>query len=110
MGHSPEVRAALAVVCAMAGQRDRADALLAGLASTAATQYVSPAQTGQVKLALGDVDGAFKDIERAIDSRAVEVIWLEARPTYAPLRADSRFAALIARRQAARRLATETRV
>jgi serine/threonine-protein kinase len=108
MGHSPEVRAALAVVCAGAGQRDRAQALLTGLETTAATQYVSPAQLAQVRVALGDLDGAVRDVERAIDTRAVEVMWLEQRPTFAVLRRDPRFAGLIARRNAARRLSTAT--
>jgi len=108
MGHSAEVRAALAVVCAGAGQRDRAQALLSGLETASATQYVSPAQLAQVRVALGDLDGAVRDLERAIDTRAVEVIWMEQRPTFAPLRRDPRFGALIARRNAARRLSTAT--
>ncbi len=109
MGHSPEVRAALAVVCAGAGQRDRAQALLAGLETASATQYVSPAQLAQVRVALGDLDGAIRDLERAIDTRAVEVMWMEQRPTFAALRRDARFGTLIARRDAARRLSSETR-
>jgi serine/threonine-protein kinase len=108
MGHSPEVRAALAVVCASADQRDRAQALLTGLETTAATQYVSPAQLAQVRVALGDLDGAVRDLELAIDTRAVEVIWLETRPTFAALRRDPRFADLLARRNAARRLSSAT--
>ncbi|HEX5071278.1 MAG TPA: protein kinase [Vicinamibacterales bacterium] len=108
MGHSPEVRAALAVVCANAGQRDRAQALLAGLETASAAQYVSPAQLAQVRVALGDLDGAVKDLERAIDTRAVEVMWMEQRPTFAPLRRDPRFARLIARRDAARQLSSAT--
>jgi Flp pilus assembly protein TadD len=108
MGHSPEVRAALAVVCAGAGQRDRAQALLTGLETAAATQYVSPAQLAQVRVALGDLDGAVRDLERAIDTRAVEVMWLEQRPAFAALRRDPRFAPLLARRNAARRLSTAT--
>ena len=103
------VGAALAVVCAGAGPRDRALALLAGLESSAATQYVSPAQLAQVRIALGDMDGAIRDLERAIDTRAVEVIWLERRPAFAPLRADPRFDTLLARRDAARRVSSATR-
>jgi hypothetical protein len=61
-----------------------------------------------VRVALGDLDGAVRDLERAIDTRAVEVIWMEQRPTFAPLRRDQRFGALIARRNAARRLSTAT--
>jgi hypothetical protein len=38
----------------------------------------------------------------------VEVIWMEQRPTFAALRRDPRFAALIARRDKARRISSAT--
>ncbi len=110
MGQSPEVLAALAAVCAFSGDRARAESLLAQLLTTRETRYVSAALTAMVKLGLGDMDGAVADIERAIDQRAVEVIWLDVRPVWARLREDPRFPALIARRTAARRLSIATRV
>lgn len=110
MGQSPEVLAALATVLALDGNRTRAESLLAGLVATSATRYVSPALTAMVRSGLGDMDGAVADIERAIDLRAVEVIWLDVRPVWSRLREDPRFPALIARRAAARRLAAVTRV
>ena len=109
MGHSPESMAALATVCADRGDRERAEALLSGLVAASATRYVSPALTSMVRAALGDLDAAVADMERAIDARAVEVMWLDVRPAFAPLRADPRFPELLARRQAARRLAAVTR-
>jgi serine/threonine-protein kinase len=109
MGQSPEVIAALATVCALSGDRARAESLMADLVAAGDTRYVSAALTAMVKSALGDMDGCVADIERAIDQRAVEVIWLDVRPVWAPLRKDPRFASLIARRTAARRLATATR-
>jgi predicted Zn-dependent protease len=110
MGHSPEVRAALATACAAAGVRDRAAALLAGLTEARDGRWVSPALTAMVLAALGDLDGAVADVERAIEARAVEVIWLETRPAWASLRADARYPALITRRDAAARTAARTRV
>ena len=109
MGRSPEVLAALAVVHADAGERGPAEALLAELEAAGAARYVSPALTATVRAALGDMDHALRDMERAIDARAVEVIWLDVRPSFARLRSDARFPALLARRQAARRLSTVTR-
>jgi serine/threonine protein kinase/Tfp pilus assembly protein PilF len=108
MARSPEVVAALATVCAEAGQRARAEALLAELETAAATRYVSPALTAMVHAALGNMDAAVRDIERAIEARAVEIIWLEVRPSFARLRGDARFPALLARRDFARRVAAAT--
>ena len=101
-GRSPEVVAALAAVYAERGDRDKAEGLLAELHTTAAARFVSPGLTSMVRAALGDLDGAVADMERAIDARAVEVIWLGVRPAYAALRSDPRFPALAARRDAAR--------
>jgi serine/threonine-protein kinase len=107
---SPEVLAALATVQAGIGDRAKAEVLLASLVAAGSTRFVSPSLTSMVRAALGDLDGAFADLERAIDARAVEVIWINVRPVYAPLRADRRFDALMARRDAARRLAPLTHV
>jgi cytochrome c-type biogenesis protein CcmH/NrfG len=109
-GRSPEVLAALATVYAGIGDRAKAEALLSSLVATSSVRFVSPGLTSMVRAALNDLDRAIADMERAIDARAVEVIWIDARPAYAPLRADSRFAALMARRDAARRLASPTHV
>jgi serine/threonine-protein kinase len=110
MGRSPEVLAALATVSAERGDRARAESLLAELLTIASTRYVSSALTSMVRAALGDMDNAMADMARAIDARAAEVIWLDVRPAYAPLRADSRFHLLLARREANRRVAPQTRV
>lgn len=110
MGHSPEVLAAIATVAAIDGNQARAQMMLADLERARTTRYVSPALTAMVKSGLGDMDGAVADMERAIDARAVEVIWLDVRPVWARLRQDPRFPSLIARRTAARRLAAVTRV
>jgi serine/threonine-protein kinase len=109
-GRSPEVLAALATVYAGIGSRGKAEGLLADLAAAGRARFVSPGLTSMVRAALGDLDGAMSDMERAIDARAVEVIWIDVRPAYAPLRADPRFAALLARRDATRRLASSTGV
>jgi cytochrome c-type biogenesis protein CcmH/NrfG len=104
-GRSPEVLAALATVHAGVGDRAKAEALLSSLEASSAASFVSPGLTSMVRAALGDIDGAVRDMERAIDARAVEAIWIDVRPAYAPLRADPRFSALVERRGAARHLA-----
>ena len=107
-GRSPEVLGALAVAYAGSGDRAKAEDLLAGLVSTSSTRFVSPGLTSMVRAALGDLDGAVADMARAIDERAVEVIWIDVRPAHAALRADPRFRALTTRRNAARRAAPMT--
>ena len=107
---SAEVTAALATVYAGTGNRRQAGAWLSTLIGIGATRYVSAGLTSMVRGALGDLDGAIADMARAIDERAVEVIWIDVRPVYAPLRADARFAGLLARREAARRLEAPTNV
>jgi tetratricopeptide (TPR) repeat protein len=109
MRRSPEVLAALAVVAADAGDAARARSLLAELELAAASRYVSPALTATVRAALGDVDGAFMDLHRAIDVRAAEVIWFDVRQTYERLRADPRFERLRARRMGETIVAERTR-
>jgi tetratricopeptide (TPR) repeat protein len=110
MGNSPEVLAALATVAAERGDHARASSLSSDLATLATTRYVSPGLTAMIRAALGDMDGSMADMEQAVDSRAVEVIWLDVRPAYAPLRADPRFPALLARRDQARRVDPSTRL
>ena len=107
-GGSPETLAALASVHAGLGDRDKAEALLARLVIASSSRFVSPGLTSMVRAALGDLDGAVADMERAIEARAVEVIWIDVRPAYAPLRNDPRYAVLIARRDASRHLSPPT--
>ena len=109
MRRSAEVLAALAVVAAESGDAARARALLGELELAAGTRYVSPALTATVRAALGDLDRAFADLDRAIDVRAAEVIWFEVRTSYARLRADARFERIRARRVAERIVAERTR-
>jgi hypothetical protein len=102
------VVAALATVYAGVGDRAKSEALLASLVAMSSARFVSPGLTSMVRAALGDLDGAIADMEHAVDARAVEVVWIDVRPAYAPLRADVRFAALVARRDAARHVAPPT--
>jgi hypothetical protein len=83
--------------------------LLAELERAGASRYVSPALTAAVRAALGDLDGAFADLHRAIAVRAAEVIWFEVRNVYARLRADPRFEQIRARRVGERIVAERTR-
>ena len=94
-GRSAETVAALGAAYAAAGRRDDAARCLTELETAARTRYVSPALEAQVLLGLGRSEDALTCLEQARDRRAAEMIWLAVRPTWAPLRSDPRFQALL---------------
>ncbi len=93
-GESPETVAALGHALGRAGERDRAEAIRRQLVTRGAERYVSPVLLALVDVGLGDLDGAFRELERALSVRAVELIWLPVRPAFRHLRADPRFGAV----------------
>ena len=92
---SAESVAALGAAYAAAGRREDAARCLATLETAAQTGYVSPALQAQVLLGLGRPEEALSCLERALERHAAELIWLAVRPTWTPLRGDSRFQALV---------------
>ena len=53
-------------------------------------------QEAAVHLGLGDVDSVFRCLSRACAARSVGVIWLPVDPIWDTVRADPRFASLLA--------------
>jgi hypothetical protein len=47
--------------------------------------------------AVGNLDGAFAQLERAYQDRSAGLMYLHIDPGYAPLRGDKRFADLVGR-------------
>jgi serine/threonine-protein kinase len=90
-GRTPEARAALAVVRAATGQEAEARALLDELGSEGESRYVSPTRLAQIRLALGDVDEAFQQIEQALERRSTDLAWIRSDPAFDDARADPRF-------------------
>ena len=97
LGASPEVSAALAHVYGVSKQRTRARAALAGLLRERERRYVSPCLLAEVHVGLGETDSALQWLERACDERATDLVWLNVRPVFDPLRSEERFRALLAR-------------
>jgi tetratricopeptide (TPR) repeat protein len=54
-------------------------------------------QAAAAHLGLGDVDSAFTTLGKACEERSMGVHWLSVEPFWDPLRADPRFAGLLAR-------------
>ena len=88
---------ALAWVLAGAGRREEARALRDALVARAATRYVSPVPLAMAHVGLGDADAAFAELERAYQERRGWMVYLRVEPILDPLRADPRFADLLAR-------------
>ena len=76
-----------------AGARTMLDALL----EMQRTRYVTPDLIAMTRLALGDEDGAIKDLERAVDERAYTAIFLGTYPPFRRLHRDPRYLKVVAR-------------
>ena len=86
-----------ATTCAMMGDRERATELFEKLKELSKTQYVSPIVLAILPMLLGDLDTAFELIEKALEDKANALVYLNVEPFFDPLRADPRFAELIAK-------------
>lgn len=85
-GRSPDPLAGLARARAAAGDEPGARAARDELRALSDEGYVSPSRCAEVDLALGDLDAAVAGLDRAMDRRAVDLIWLVHAPAWAPLR------------------------
>jgi serine/threonine-protein kinase len=94
---SGETQAALAHVLASSGKRDQAERMLKQLVTLSEERYVSPVLLAQVELALGENDRAVARLQEAHERHATDLIWLNVRPTFDPLRDDPRFVAIVDR-------------
>ena len=81
---------------ALAGRRDEARAARAALVASFAGRYLSPYQLALIDLRLGDVDGAFERLAQSAVERDPNFIAVLVDPSLDGLRADPRFAALLA--------------
>jgi hypothetical protein len=88
----------LACVVALAGDRERAEGLIAPLVKASATEYVYPLAPAVAYFGLGDLDEAFYWFNRCLDDKDVFTLnHLRHDPVLAPLRRDPRMAGLYAR-------------
>jgi serine/threonine-protein kinase len=87
----------LAVSYARSGDTTRARRELQRLLAFAKQHHVKPETIAQVYANLGERDQAFEWLNRGIESRSNEMVWLQQNPAYDPLRTDSRFAAIVRR-------------
>jgi TolB-like protein/DNA-binding winged helix-turn-helix (wHTH) protein/Tfp pilus assembly protein PilF len=93
----PDVQADLALAHALAGDRIRAEEMLAALMKESDQRYVSPFLIASFHTGLGDLDDALDWLDRAYQERVANVVFLGVDPAFDPLRAHPRFQALLER-------------
>lgn len=89
--------AALGHAYAISGKTNEAQTILDKLAVEAQRSYVSPFDIALVYTGLGEIDQAFKWLEKAYDDRMGWLIWLNVEPKWDSIRSDGRFTDLIKR-------------
>ena len=93
----PAVLALLGHEYAVSGRRDEALQSIAKLNSLAAHRYVPAIYYSLVYTGLGDLNEAFRWMDKAVDERTEYLIYLGSDPLADPLRRDPRFAVLMKR-------------
>jgi len=93
----PVTLAAMGHALGASGRKDEARGILTRMERLSASRYVTPYGVALVHDGLGDADGAFQWLSRAVDERSHWLVWLSLDPRFADLRGDPRFAAVLQR-------------
>ena len=94
---SPFVLATSGGVYAACGRRDSAREVLAKLAGPYRNRYVCPYEIAVIQIGLGEMDLAFKSLEKGLEDRSVCVPFLNVDPRLDPIRSDPRYPDLVRR-------------
>jgi serine/threonine-protein kinase len=92
---SPRMKAALAQLYAVTGEKDAAHRALEELKELSETRYVSPFDIGLVYFALGMTEEAFEHWEKACRDRSFELVSINIDPRFEPLHKDPRFQTIL---------------
>ena len=87
----------LAMALGRGGRRAEASRLAGELEARSRAEYVPPVCLVWARLATGDTDAAMTGLERLVEDRDPQALWMAFSPTYEALRAHPRFAALLGR-------------
>ena len=94
---APGPHTALGVCYARMGRVDEARAILGQLLNRPGGVYSSSYFPAVLRTALGDLEEAIDLMERMVEERAPQVVWLGVRPTFDPLRDQPRYQRLLER-------------
>jgi eukaryotic-like serine/threonine-protein kinase len=82
---------------ALLGRRDEAEEILSRLDEDSRRTYVRGEYLAMGHAAVGNLDQAFDDLERAYQARSAGLIYLHLDPGYDPLRGDPRYTDMVRR-------------
>lgn len=85
----------LAVVYAETGRRDEARDLLGEMLALVETRYVSPILVADIYFALDEVDEGFDWLDRGLEMRSREMVFLQINHSYDGVRDDPRYLRLL---------------
>jgi adenylate cyclase len=85
----------LAYAYAIAGDKAESDRIVKEVTSQG--EPFSPYDMATICAVWGDTEGVFQWLEKAIEQRSVDIIWIRVDPRLDPVRAEPRFAAVLAR-------------
>jgi TolB-like protein/Tfp pilus assembly protein PilF len=92
---SPLVLAVLAASYGRSGQTAKAEQVIDRLKEVARRRFATPMCWALLYAGLGETDLAFEWLNKAADTKAALVCYLDVFPSFDPLRSDSRFSALL---------------
>ncbi|MBA2242589.1 MAG: tetratricopeptide repeat protein, partial [Chthoniobacterales bacterium] len=84
----------LAYACAAAGEKPQCERLIRE--ATAVAGQFSPFDMATISSARHEFDAAFQWLERSVEERSVDVIWIRVDPRLDHIRADARFQKVLA--------------
>jgi DNA-binding winged helix-turn-helix (wHTH) protein/tetratricopeptide (TPR) repeat protein len=91
MDDSPTIQGCLGRAYALAGLRDKAEAIINSLRAQSARRYVSAYVLALITEALGSVDATFAWLEKAYEDHDEFLCWIKVDPRLKSLRHDSRY-------------------
>lgn len=96
-GSSPMMLLALGHAYAVSGKRDAARSTLAQLQQLSKQRYVPALYIAALYAGLGDKEQALHSLQKALDERSDQLVFLKAEPLADPVRSDPRFDAILGR-------------
>jgi serine/threonine-protein kinase len=94
-GSVPAYDAFIARGLAVTGDEEKASRILSGLVERAIDRYIRPEMLAIGYAAIGDLDEAMAQLQRALEARSAGMIYLLVDPMYDPLRDDPRFREMV---------------
>ena len=82
---------------ARAGNRPAAQGILDSLRALSSTRYVALDDIGYIYASLGERDHALDWLEKAVEEKEGNIVWVYSRPEMDALRSDPRFVRLLRR-------------